>query len=124
MSDVDTIKRRLLNAPWREYIRRSVEAEGGAIELVIRRPPDAVLEPLLRDAKAQRLDDEGAEEKRVEDVLRFRARVVATCVFLPNAVTSLFTPEEAYAWPGLVEVADACMAAIMPAKALENARGN
>ncbi|ATB41144.1 hypothetical protein CYFUS_006606 [Cystobacter fuscus] len=124
MSDVASIKHSLLRAPWREYTRVKVEGLEGPVELVIRRPPDSVLEKLIKDAKEKKLDTTEGEEKNHEAGLHFRARVVATCVFLPNAVTSLFTPEEALDWPGLAEVADACMAAISPAKALEGAKGN
>ncbi|EPX56157.1 hypothetical protein D187_007499 [Cystobacter fuscus DSM 2262] len=124
MSDVASIKHSLLRAPWREYTRLKVEGLDGPVELVIRRPPDSVLEKLLRSLKEKGLDAAGGEEKDPESALHFRARVVATCVFLPNAVAPLFTEDEVLDWPGVAEVSNACMAAINPAKALENARGN
>jgi len=124
MSDVVDIKQRLLNAQWHEYKRVSVEAEGGAVELVIRRPPDSVLTELLAGAREQGLNAAGGDEKDPVAALHFRARVVAATTFLPNAVRPLFTHEEVLGWPGVWAVADACMEALAPAKALESAKGN
>ena len=101
-----------------------MEADGGAVELVIRRPPDSVLQRLLGEARDKGLHAADGDAKDPVAALRFRAEVVAATVFLPNAVRALFTPEEVLEWPGTSEVAEHCMAAINPAKGLEEARGN
>ncbi|WNG57387.1 hypothetical protein F0U59_23435 [Archangium gephyra] len=121
MSDVTSIKASLLNAPWPEYSRVTVPGTEGPVQLVIRRPPDTILKELLKGARDVEAD---AKEERADAGLGFRARVVATCTFLPDAVRPLFTEEEAHGWAGLSLVFDECMAAINPAKALEKARGN
>ena len=131
MSDAASIKSSLLNTQWREYTRVNVESINGPVELVIRSPPDAVLGKLLRGA--QELRGKGAEgektatqseERDPEVALRWRAEVVATCVFLPNGVTPLFAVDEVLGWSGVGEVVEQCLAAINPSKALERAKGN
>ncbi|MBM7117639.1 hypothetical protein [Archangium primigenium] len=124
MSNVDEIKQRLQQRTWPEYKRVSVEAEGGPVELVIRRPPDRVLERLLTQAREAGLNLAKGEADNPVAAVRFRAELVAATVFLPNAVTSLFTPEEVLDWPGCADVSEHCMAALAPSKGLEQAKGN
>jgi hypothetical protein len=124
MSDTQVLKQRLLSSQWREYSRVEVATDDGTVELVIRRPPDAVLTTLLAEARAEGLNAGGGDESKSETALHFRAKVVAATVFLPNERTALFTPAEALVWPGLQDVAGECMAALAPGKALEAAKGN
>ena len=99
MSDANTIKAALLNAPWPEYSRVTVPGATGPVELIIRRPPDNILKELLKGAKD--VEGDAKDEDKADAGLGFRARVVATCVFLPDAVRALFTEEEAHGWGGL-----------------------
>ena len=117
-------KQRLLSSTWREHARVTVVTDDGPVELVIRRPPDAVLTTLLAEARAEGLHASGGDESKPEAAVHFRAKVVAATTFLPNERTPLFTMAEALDWPGLLDVADACMAALAPGKALEAAKGN
>ena len=125
MSDAEKLKQRLLNRTWPEYTRVSVEVdEGEKVELVIRRPPDSVLQKILGEARDKGLAAADGDAKDPVAALLFRAQVVAATVFLSDAVRPLFTPEEALEFPGISEVAEHCMAAINPAKGLEAARGH
>lgn len=121
----DTMKSSLLNAPWRKHSTATVEGRDGPVDLVIRRPPDTEVLALMKDAERDGLVGGAEQASSTEAALRFRARVVALTVFLPNAVRPLFTEDEALAWPGLSEVSESCMAAILPPGAnVERAKGN
>lgn len=109
-----SLKQSLLSAQWREYKRVSVEGADGPVELVIRRPPDTRVVALLEGAQKEGLLNAATEPTSPAAGLRFRARVVATVVFLPNDVTPLFTEAEVLEWPAVSEVEAHCMAALVP----------
>jgi hypothetical protein len=94
MSDVNCIRDSLLNAPWPEYSRVTVPGRDRPVELVIRRPPDNILKGLLKGAKD--VESDAQDEDKADAGLGFRARAVATCTFLPDAVRALFTEEQAH----------------------------
>jgi hypothetical protein len=123
--DIATLKDSLLNAPWRKHSAITVEGRDGKVELVIRRPPDAEVLKLMQGAEKDGLVGGKGQDTSTESALRFKARVVALTVFLPNAVCPLFTEDEALSWPGMHDVSEACMAAILPpATNVERAKGN
>ena len=125
MSDTESIKQNLLSAPWRKYKDITVEGLSGEVTLVIRRPPDKEVLSLFESSQRDGLIDKAGNPTSPDAGLRFRARVVARCVFLPNATRPLLTEEETLQWPALGEVANDCMAALAPpGAAVEKLKGN
>ena len=122
-NDIDNIKADLLEAPWRKYREIQVEGRRGNVDLVVRRPPPDVLEDLAKKLKAASRAEEAKEDTAEETAVGAMSAVVASCIWLPNAVRPLFTPEEARRWPHLMEVLPTCIEAIKVGVGVETAKG-
>lgn len=120
---IEELKADLLDAPWRKYKDVQVEGRTRMVELVIRRPPPNVLEELSKKLKTASAAEESKADGAEETALGAMAEVVSQCVWLPNAVRPLFTPEEAKRWPHLWEVLPDCINAIKVAAGVEVAKG-
>jgi hypothetical protein len=123
--DTETLKGSLLSALWPKHTTVTVEGRDGPVELIVRRPPPVELLNLVQSEEGDALKDDTDQMAQAKAALRFQARVVARTIFLPNAVRPLFTEEEVLLWPHMKDVAEHCMAAILPpGTAVERAKGN
>jgi hypothetical protein len=120
---IDELKADLLEAPWRKFADVQVEGRRGPVDLIIRRPPPDVLETLSKKLKAATAAEEAKAEGAEETAMSAMASVVAQCVWAPNAVRPLFTPEEARRWPYLMDVLGDCINAIKVGAGVEAAKG-
>jgi len=118
-SEHDDFVANLLDAPWRLFKQVTVEGARTSVQLDIRTPPPSILQPLVEKARTLRSKVDGDDT----DALDWLAEVVATVVWRPGAVRSLFTKEQVKAWGHFSTVQADCLAAINLATAVETAKG-
>jgi hypothetical protein len=127
MSDnmnLDAVRASLKRAPWRKVAEVEVEGEAGATCLLVRRPPNERMMALHRDWRERGLLGENGETPTPENGAQMGRELLALVLFLPNAPKQLFTQEELVEVAWVDEVLPKVMAAISPAKGVEDAKGN